>query len=229
MELIFVLVAPAVPENIGAAARAIKTMGGNQLRLVNPKANHLSDPAKWLAHGSQDVLDETIVFERFSDAIADLDYTIATTAKRRSASFDYYTPTQAKSFILNKGTSIKKLGIVFGCEESGLANEDIRLCDMVSYVPLAAPYPSINLAQSVMIYAYEFSEEKASEIHEILTDQSAVPYREVKNQVNHLLQTVGIYESTNLHRRIRERLATASSTDIHLILSFIKNFRKKFE
>ena len=82
MNISFILVEPAVPENIGAAARAIKTMGFNDLRLVNP-CDHLDMRAKMLAHASHEILENAKIFTNLSDAIADLDFTIATSAKQR--------------------------------------------------------------------------------------------------------------------------------------------------
>jgi tRNA/rRNA methyltransferase len=156
IDVIFVLVEPAVPENIGAAARALKTTGFTQIRLVNP-CNHLADEAKWLAHGSNDILEAADVFASLKEALDGVDFAVGTTAKNRSAKADYYTPEAAKGLIFKKSGTISKIAIVFGREESGLTNGELRMCDIASSIPLFAPYPSINLAQSVMIYAYVFS------------------------------------------------------------------------
>ncbi|MCK5368925.1 MAG: hypothetical protein KAQ62_10245, partial [Cyclobacteriaceae bacterium] len=126
MEISFVLVEPAVPENIGAAARALKTMGFSDLRLVNP-TDHLADPAKWLAHGSQDILENATIYRDFQDAIKDLDFLIGTTAKKRSVKEDYFNPDEAKKIIEDKSDILSKVGIIFGREESGLKNEELRM------------------------------------------------------------------------------------------------------
>ena len=163
MMVAFVLVEPAVPENIGAAARAIKTMGFTELRWVNP-ATPGAYMARWLAHGSGDVLDSAKIFSSLTEAISDLDFTIGTTAKNRSTKADYHTPEMALQIAKSKEDVITRIGIVFGREESGLTNEELKQCDIASTIQLANPYPSINLAQSVMLYAYVFSTLRADRL-----------------------------------------------------------------
>lgn len=227
MEVIFVLVNPAVPGNIGAAARAVKTMGGSHLRLVNG-VNHLSEEAKWMAHGSLDVLENARVFTAFHDAISDLDFTIATTAKHRSAKFDYHSPEQARELVQRKYNLVGKLGIVFGCEESGLKNEDISQCDIAATIPLSSSYPSVNLAQSVMIFAYVFSGLKLPKNHENQQKNDS-SYGSFKNQLEIMMEKVGINKDSNLYHRILERVAVASRGDLHLMFSYMKYFKKRFD
>lgn len=228
MNICFVLVGPAVPENIGAAARAINTMGFSELRLVNP-ANHLADPSKWLAHGSVDVLEKALVFHDFNEAIADLDFIIGTTAKNRSVKQDYYTPENAFKLIENKSNSISQVGIVFGREESGLTNEELSKCDIAATIPLSKPYPSVNLAQSVMIFAYVFSSLKQMGSSEKDVTDKARIYHELKMNAFQILQKLNIGEDTVLYRRMLERLATSNDDDARLLLSFAKKFNLRFE
>ena len=94
MELIFILYKPGVPGNIGAAARAIKTMGFSKLRLIDPPANHLSDEALMMAHGSHDILEKAEVFPSFNLAAHDIDFLVGTTAKKKSAHEDYPEPSE---------------------------------------------------------------------------------------------------------------------------------------
>lgn len=228
MEISFVLVEPAVPENIGAAARAIKTMGFQELRLVNP-GPHLSNEARWLAHGSHDILQNAKVFRDLGEAIDQLDFTIATTAKRRSAKFDYYTPEDSKALITSKKQIIRNVGIVFGREESGLTNEELALCDIASSIPLPQPYPSLNLAQCVMLYAYVFSDiaENPTGNKESAAQQQL--FKEMKRNSLDILQKLRIDQQPNLHNRIMERLATANEDDVRLFLSFAKYFNQLFD
>ena len=227
MEICFVLVEPAVPENIGAAARAINTMGFKELRLVKP-ADHLSNPAKWLAHGSVDILQDAQIFDQFKAAIEDLDFVIGTTAKRRSIRHDYYSPERAKALLQEKGNSIFKVGIVFGREESGLKNDELALCDIASSIPLNNPYPSINLAQSIMLYSYIFSS-----LHFEDKRQSSSPndrlFVELKDEARSIMSEIGIQADSILFGRIMERLAVANEDDARLFLSFAKKFNNKFE
>lgn len=233
MKVAFVLVEPAVPENIGAAARAIKTMGFTELRMVNP-ANHLADKARWLAHGSGDVLDSAKIFSSLAEAIADLDFTIGTTAKNRSTKADYHAPEIALQIAKSKEEVISGIGIVFGREESGLTNEELRQCDIASTIQLANPYPSINLAQSVMIYAYIFSNlilfNKNTNVSPGAKEPSApYAYTELKNSTARLLSLLEIDRNENLYYRMLERVASASADDTKLLLSFVKKALSKFD
>ena len=229
MELSFILVEPAVPENIGASARALKTMGFNDLRLVNPRGQN-SNKARWLAHGSTDILEKAPVFHSLKDAISDLDFIIGTTAKNRSVKEDYYTPEEAAKVLKGKSGMLSKAGIVFGREESGLTNEELRLCDIASTIPLAAPYPSVNLAQSVMIYAFVFSGMELSKGTSPEDDeQKERVYRELKTTAMEIFQELQIDQNPNLYHRLLERIAIAGEDDARLMLSFIKYFKRNFD
>jgi len=229
VDISFILVEPAVPENIGSAARAINTMGFTDLRLVNP-TNHLADEARWLAHGSNEILENAKVFDHFDKAISDLDFVIGTTAKERSAKHDYYSPGSARKLIEIKTGVVSKVGIVFGREESGLKNEELACCDIASTIPLANPYPSLNLAQSVMLYAYVFSGlKKSNKSGDILSKENSHLFQELKSVSSGILQFLKIGKGSNLHHRILERMATINQDDAHLFLSFAKKFKQKFE
>lgn len=223
MELIFILVEPAVPENIGAAARALKTMGFNQLRLVNTTA-HKADEAQWLAHGSIDILEKAQVFESLAHALEGINFTLGTTAKNRSVRFDYYTPEKALEIVKEKNDSIYKVGIVFGREESGLTNAELQLCDLAVTIPIKTAYPSLNLAQAVMLMAYVFS----TSPRETKTDkQQTSDFVHLKTKAARFLAVAGIGKEENLFGRIMERLARANQTDTHLLLSFMNKLEKK--
>jgi len=216
-----------VPENIGAAARALKVMGFHNLRLVNP-ADHLSDPSRWLAHASGDILESAQVFSSLNDAIAGLDLVVGTTAKRRSVKFDYYRPEEIVDIIKDKSGAINKIGVVFGREESGLTNQELHLCDLLSTVPMVAAYPSLNLAQSVMLYAYVLSGLKLDGNYAVGTVDESLQVL-LKTRVMELLQNAGIEEGSNLHNRMIERLMLAGTDDIHLFLSFISKLKEKLK
>ncbi len=223
MECAFILVEPAVPENIGAAARALKVMGFSDLRLVNP-TNHLADRARWLAHASGDLLESAGVYNSFEDAIADLDLTIGTTAKRRSVKYDYYRPEEIRKIITEKEEAVHRVGVVFGREESGLTNAELHRCDLLSTIPIANPYPSLNLAQSVMLYAYVLSElEWRSET----APADPALQKLLRERVRTLFRRIGIAENPNLYNRMMERLMAARTDDIHLFLSFYSKLMEK--
>ena len=225
MDVYFILADPAVPENIGASARAIKTMGFNCLRLVRPK-NYPNEKAEWLAHGSAEILQTAAIYNNLEDAIKDLDYVIGTSSKERSVKYDSYPVSELKSIIAKKGDFIQKLGIVFGGEESGLSNSDLSLCDMVSYVPLANPYPSLNLSHAVMLYAFQLSGNEARK-SKLSEDEEIKGFRFIKERVSNILKDIHIPEGSPLHNRIIERLALLNHTDLNLLHSISNKLASK--
>jgi tRNA/rRNA methyltransferase len=218
MQIAFILVEPATPENIGSAARAIKTMGFPRLILVRP-CNHLSNPARWLAHASNDILESAQVFDSFKTAITGFDFIIGTTAKKRSVKNDYFQLEGLPQLLKEKGHTVTKVAVVFGREESGLTNEELKQCHLVTTVPLKTTYPSLNLAQAVMLYAYELAKINYSEIPatpEINTNSFAALHQKVSS----ILLDAGFKENTNIFPRFLERLNFLSEDDIHLLHSY---------
>lgn len=217
MNISFILVEPAVPENVGAAARAIKTMGFKDLRLVNP-CDYLSTKAKMLAHASHDILENAKVFTTLGEAVNGLDFTIATTAKQRWVKLEIIPSNNLTAFIQEKGNTVSNIGIVFGREESGLTNEEISICNRVSTIPLANPYPSINLAQTVMIYAYSLSSLQLGLANgkEVANEQS---FNALKEKVNEVLEIADITPEMMIYGRIQERITELGEKDIKLLHS----------
>jgi len=227
MEYFFILVEPAVPENIGASARAIKTMGFAHLRLVNP-CDFKEGKAQWLAHGSREILDNAGVYMDLEAATVDLDFIVGTTSKKRRTNQDYYYPDHLKEIISGKQVTVNKVGIVFGREESGLSNEELSLCDLISTIRLSSPYPSLNLSQSVMLYAYELSQLKKKPVksQKVVEEQSL---HALKDKVSRILELIEINQKINIEPRIMERLALLEDDDIHLLHSVCNSLIEKKE
>ena len=241
MSICFILVKPGVPGNVGASARAIKTMGFSRLRLVNP-CDYLSTEARMLAHASGEILENAEVFSGLDEALSDLDLSIATTARTRDARVDYPGISDLPGMIRAKGKTVENTGIVFGCEESGLSNDEIRMCDMVSTIPLKQAYPSLNLSQAVMIYSYTLADlpgaadlqvtEKAGEISspkaaELTgSNSSQAEFRTMMNKSKVMLGKLEVDRNPALYNRIMERLALLNEDDIHLILSVLGRLTK---
>jgi len=217
-EIIFILYKPAVPGNVGASARAIKTMGFIQLRLIQP-CDYLDKEARMMAHGSHDILEQASVFESYEEAIKDIDFIICTTAKNRSAKFDYYSSHEIGGLINDKSENLKKVGVVFGCEESGLPNSIIQHADLAITIPMHSVYPSLNLSQSVMIISYELSSHKSQEKTKTKSSKNSESFRELTKRTKLLLENIGVAEGTPLHHRIMERVAILKSGDIPLLHS----------
>src|SRR5262245_11248632 len=151
----FVLVRPHYPENVGAAARAMKTMGITDLVLVKP--GRLAVPehemARKMAVKSWDVLDGARRVATLGDAIEPSDFAFGTTARRGVSGV--IAPRQAAALTLERAARGEKIAFVFGNEKTGLAHQDMEVCDAHIRIPMAAEQPSINLAQAVQLMAYE--------------------------------------------------------------------------
>ena len=224
MEIVFILVEPAAPENIGAAARAVKTMGFSQFRLVNP-GEYLSAPARWLAHGSNEILENASVFPSLEEAVNDIDFVIGTTAKQRSVKNDYHHVSSLPQILKEKGTTVGKAGIVFGREDSGLRNEELKRCDMVTTIPLKTTYPSLNLAQAVMVYAWELSKLNLKETTGEEADKEE-GLRILIEKAEAILLDIGFKKESAIYPRILERMMLLKEGDIHLLHSVCNKITK---
>ncbi|MEH6550786.1 MAG: tRNA/rRNA methyltransferase [Pseudomonadales bacterium] len=155
MSISIVLVEPVRAVNVGAAARAMKTMGFEQLILVSSQL-HLSEEAHWVAHGSTDVLDTTVCIESVTELRSQFDLLIGCTARERGHSRTYLNADELNTR-LRKRQQNQRVALVFGRESTGLTNEELNCCDLFSYIPMAGDYPSMNLGQAVMVYCYALS------------------------------------------------------------------------
>jgi tRNA/rRNA methyltransferase len=153
-----------------------------------------------------------------------LDLTVATTAKRRHARVEYAPVARLPELLEVKGTSVNSTGIVFGREESGLTNDEIRLCDVVSRVQLAQPYPSLNLGQAVMIYAYTLSEYASDEAVSNKEIPDKEGFRALMDRLRLVLAELGMDQNPTLYNRLLERLAWLGEDDIHLVHSVLNRY-----
>lgn len=150
----FVLVRTSHPGNIGAAARAIRTMGLHRLALVAPQAFPHAE-ASALAAGAGDVLDAAAVSADLPSAIANCQLVLGATARRRGVVLDELSPREAAQRVLATLATGYEVALLFGNERSGLDNDEIKLCHAAIAIPSDPTYSSLNLAQAVQIVAYE--------------------------------------------------------------------------
>jgi tRNA/rRNA methyltransferase len=151
-----VLVEPQLGENIGTAARAMYNCGLTELRLVAPRDGWPSEKAVAAASGADIVLDNARLFATVEAAIADLRHVYATTARDRFMVKRVVTPRQAALEMRRVVAAGEGTGILFGKERSGLVNDHVALADAVLSVPLNPAFSSLNLAQAVLVVAYEW-------------------------------------------------------------------------
>ncbi len=151
-----ILVAPQLGENIGTAARAMLNFGLTDLRLVRPRDGWPNERARAAASGADVVIDNVQVFERTEDAIAGLDYVIATTARARGMVKPILTPETAALRMREAFADGGGAGLLFGPERTGLENDDVALADAIMMVPVNPAFASLNLAQCVLLMSYEW-------------------------------------------------------------------------
>jgi tRNA/rRNA methyltransferase len=161
----FVLVEPSHPGNVGAAARALKTMGFSRLVLVSPRVPHVqSDPeAIAMASGADDVLASAHVVPTLADALVGVHWSIALTARLREYGPPQWTP-RAAAAVAHEQAVHGEIALVFGNERTGLSNEDVERCSALAHIPANPAYSSLNLAQAVQVLAYELRTEYLSEV-----------------------------------------------------------------
>lgn len=150
-----ILVNPSHPGNIGAVARAMKTMGLQQLTLVNPKSfPHVNATA--MAAGADDILAQASITTTLADALLDAKIVFGTSARLRALQLPTFDPKTAAALIA-KESQKNNIAILFGRENNGLTNEELALCNSHLYIPSAPNFSSLNIAAAVQIIAYEIA------------------------------------------------------------------------
>ncbi|MBA4373888.1 MAG: hypothetical protein C0402_13645 [Thermodesulfovibrio sp.] len=152
----FILVEPKEPGNIGASARALKNMGFSNLGIVNPPL--LTDEAWWFAHNALDVLDRRQSFPDVRSAVADKAFVVGTTG-RKGKKRGLILPIAQGIGKIKEYAQDGPVAILFGRESRGLYNEEVSECGLLVTIPANKEQPSLNLAQAVMIIAYELGKE----------------------------------------------------------------------
>ena len=153
---IVVLVEPQLGENIGAAARAMANFGLSQLRLVNPRQGWPNDKARMMATGAGRVLDEATLYPTLAAAIADCSFVLATTARAHDQAKAVIGPAEAAALMTPKIDTGENIAVLFGRERNGLENDEVALADAIVTMPVNPAFASLNLAQAVVIVAYEW-------------------------------------------------------------------------
>ncbi|WP_120078492.1 RNA methyltransferase [Aurantiacibacter odishensis] len=151
---VIVLVRPQLGENIGKAARAMLNFGLTEMRLVSPRDGWPNPSAGPAAAGADIVLEKAQVFETTAEAVADCAYVYATTVRKRGVTKPVQTPEEAARDIPRQAG---RSAILYGPERSGLETEDVALARTIITAPINPEFGSLNLAQAVILMAYELS------------------------------------------------------------------------
>ncbi len=151
-----ILVEPQMGENIGMVSRAMLNCGLTDLRLVNPRDGWPSEIAMATASGADVVINGAQLYASTTEAVADLNFIVASTARPRDMTMRVVTPRQAATELRREAARGGRTGIIFGRESKGLHNDDVALADAVLNVPLNPAFSSLNLAQAVLLVGFEW-------------------------------------------------------------------------
>ena len=227
-----VLVAPSHPGNIGAAARAMKTMGLRQLALVNPK--RYPDPqAEWRAAAATDVLDACRVCASLDEAIAGCHWVAGASARSRRIPWPMEDVSAAAGQLLQQAMA-GPVAVLFGREADGLRNEELQRCNIHLRIPASPSYPSLNLAMAVQVVAYELWRQGAAAPVETVWDRPPATVEEVDamlEQWRRLLVDAEFLDPNNPSqsptrlRRLAAR-ATLDKTEVQMLRGIATHLQK---
>jgi tRNA (cytidine32/uridine32-2'-O)-methyltransferase len=223
-----VLVEPSHPGNIGAAARALKTMGLGQLVLVAPR--RYPDPqAEWRAAGAADVLAGARVCTSLDQAIGDCTWVVGTSTRARRIPWPAGDATTIAGAVL-EAAAAGPVAVLFGRESSGLSNEELQRCHVHLLIPADPVYPSLNLAMAVQVVAYEiFRQSETRPVVVARWDRPRATVAEVEGLLDHFeralvdaafLDPANPGQAMTRLRRMIERME-ADATEVQLLRGVI--------
>ncbi len=152
----FVLVRPQMGENIGAAARAMWNFGLDRMRLVSPRDGWPNPSSVAMASGAGRLLDDAVLSEDVAGAVGDCDLVFATTARQRGMTKPVYSPEEAMRAAAERIAQGGRVAVMFGPERAGLENAVVAQANAIISVPVNPEFPSLNLAQCVLLCGYEW-------------------------------------------------------------------------
>jgi tRNA/rRNA methyltransferase len=153
---VVVLVEPQLGENIGAAARAMANFGLSQLRLVKPRQPWPNEKARIMAAGADRILENVALFDTLEAAIADCSFVLATTARAHDQAKPVVGAAEAAAEMAPRIAAGETVALLFGRERNGLENDEVALADRIVTLPVNPAFASLNLAQAIVIVAYEW-------------------------------------------------------------------------
>lgn len=151
-----ILMEPQLPDNIGMVARACGNFGLDDLRLINPRDGWPNEKARIAASGANYIIDDARSYPSLDDAIGDLNWVAATTARQRDLRKPVMTPEQAIAEIRGRIARGERCGILFGRERNGLETSEVAVADALVMIPVNSRFASLNLAQAVLLLGYEW-------------------------------------------------------------------------
>jgi len=182
-----ILVQTYHPGNIGAIARAMKTMGLKELYLVDPR-EYPAEEASNRAAGALDVLDGATVVNTLPEALADCTQVFATSARKRNYTRPQVTAEEAAVWV--KDNPNEKIAIVFGRERMGLSNEQLGLCQQLLYIPGNPEYDVLNIGSAVQIVSYELFKQLGNHRDTLQAEEEYASQQDMERFYQHLESTL---------------------------------------
>ncbi len=206
-----ILVRPQLAENVGMVARAMMNCMLSDLRLVCPRENHLSEKAISASSGAQSILEHAVVYSSLTEALSDIHFTLATTARPREMTKPVYHPTKAVTLLNDNINQQLKTALLFGAERTGLENEEIVMADGIVEIPLNPQHCSLNLSQAVLLMGYEWFKQTHDHDNTHLEMGGAKPAtkQELSALFNHLeteLEKRGYFRFPDKRERMQRNL-----------------------
>jgi tRNA/rRNA methyltransferase len=234
---VIILVRPQLGENVGTAARAMLNFGLTDLRLVRPRCGWPNVKALQAASGATEVLNRLHVFDRVEDAASDLHRLFATTARPRDLPKPVITAALAAREARAALAGGERVGILFGPERTGLANDELIYADAVVSVPVNPEFFSLNLAQAVLLLAYEWFQAAAAlpERQESVPAGRSATKGELDQLLEHLiaeLDAVSFFRTADRRASMSRSLklifarAELREPDVHLLRGVIKEIAR---
>lgn len=233
-----VLVATRHPGNIGAAARAMMTMGLTRLRLVRPA--RFPDPeASDRASGAVRVLESAQAFDTLEQAVADCAWVVATSARPRHLGDEPMTPPEAAQRLVESARGANSVALVFGTERTGLTNAELDICHARTMIPSNPEYGVLNIAAALQVYAWELRKALISEPPKV-SDKDGHPWyaqpshQQLENYYEHLervLLGTGFLDPANprlLMRRLRQFFSRArpDSNELNILRGILTSVER---
>lgn len=172
---VVILVRPQLGENIGGSVRAMLNFGLSELRLVAPRDGWPNPDADAMAAGALPVLEQAKIYATTEDAVADLQYVAAATARRRDLEIPVIGTNSVGVKMRAHMAKGLKCGILFGPEKAGLTNDDVVLADEILTYPINPAFQSLNLAQAVGVFSYMWAASEDENLPPIFDEPDTVP------------------------------------------------------
>lgn len=187
---VIILVRPQMGENIGACARAMLNCGIDELRIVNPRDGWPNERAQSMSSGALEMMPPVKVYNTTAEAVADCHYVYATTARPRDMVKPVVNAREAAEDVHAKSAEGQKCAYLFGCERTGLENDEIALAQAIITIPVNPAFSSLNLGQGVLLCAYEWFQAHPHLPMPIDPENLPAPQAEFDNLMNRLEQAL---------------------------------------